>query len=240
MASGRWPVEESRSTATQIHGSSIRGDVCFQPGGEFGGFEAPGAAGGGVGDAAGGVDGVEALGPGGVEVVDAVVEGVDDAGDGEVEGVAAGGGDGAAVAVGGGAIVDDAVGAVDGELPAVVGVGLVDVDEEEGDAVAVFVVKALEGARLAPEGRSGEAAEDQDGGSAGGELRERDGVGAVALRKREVGRRGADGRRWADHAGARTVPIWEAAVGRRGVHLGDEGVGGVGWRGAAGGEKRGE
>ena len=50
---------------------------------------------------------------------------------------------------------------VDGQLPAVSGVSLLDVDDEEIDLIAVPAVELIESGNLPPEGRSSITAEDQ-------------------------------------------------------------------------------
>lgn len=56
---------------------------------------------------------------------------------------------------------------VDGQLPAIGGMGLLDVDDEEIDAVTILAVERIEGGNLPPERRSSIAPEDQHDGLGG-------------------------------------------------------------------------
>ncbi len=53
---------------------------------------------------------------------------------------------------------------VDGQLPAIGGMRLLNVDDEEIDAVTILAVERVEGGNLPPEGRSSIAPEDQHDG----------------------------------------------------------------------------
>lgn len=149
-------------------------------------MEAVGAWSAFEGDAALFVDEVEAIGPGGIGFLGGVVDGVDEGGDLDVQAADAGTGDGFAFGGGFGIGVDDLLAFVDGELPSVAGVGLLDVDDVEGGAILVSVEEGIEGGNLPPEGRSSVAAEDEDDGLAG-VLFECDAAGAAVAEEVEIG-----------------------------------------------------
>ena len=81
---------------------------------------------------------------------------------------------------------------VDGELPAVSGVSLLDVDDEEIDLIAVLAVELVERGNLPPEGRSCVATEDEHHGLAGESSGKPDAVVAVVGFEMEIGGGGTD------------------------------------------------
>ena len=81
---------------------------------------------------------------------------------------------------------------VDGELPAVSGVSLLDVDDEEIDLIAVLAVELVESGNLPPEGRSSVAAEHQHDGLAGESIGKPDAAVAVVSFEMEIGGGGTD------------------------------------------------
>ena len=81
---------------------------------------------------------------------------------------------------------------VDGELPAVSGVSLLDVDDEEIDLIAVLAVELVESGNLPPEGRSSVATEDEHHGLAGESIGKPDAVVAVVGFEMEIGGGGTD------------------------------------------------
>jgi hypothetical protein len=72
-------------------------------------------------------------------------------------------------------------------LPEVAGVSFVNVDDEEGDAVAVLLVELVERGNLPAKRRSSIAAEDEDDGLLAAEGGEGYGFGMVEKREGEVG-----------------------------------------------------
>ena len=81
---------------------------------------------------------------------------------------------------------------VDGQLPAIRRVRLLDIDDEEIDLIAVLAVELIEGGNLPPKGRSSIATEDKHDRFAGEALRKPDAVVAVVGFEMEVRGWGAD------------------------------------------------
>ena len=119
----------------------------------------------------------------------------------------------------------DLLAPVVGEHPAVLRVRLADVDDEERDLVAVAVVKLLQLAQLAAEGRSGVRAEDERHGPHAREIAEADSLAArtvcLGVEERQVeregGSAGSQGRRHQAQVGGRGHHVLEGqrGVGRR-------------------------
>ena len=81
---------------------------------------------------------------------------------------------------------------VDGQLPAIGGVSLLDIDDKKIDLIAVLAVDLIEGGNLPPKGRSSIAPEDEHHGLAGETLGKPDAVAAVVGFEVEVRGGGAD------------------------------------------------
>jgi hypothetical protein len=138
-----------------------------------------------VGDAAILIDQVDAVGPSGVGLLGGVTEFVEDGGEFDSELANAGAGDQAALVFVARAREDNVVLDVRLHLPDVAGMGLKNVDGEEGHLLAVLIVELVEGRNLPPEGRSSVAAEDEDDGLV--ECRELNAVGLIQFEEVEVG-----------------------------------------------------
>ena len=150
----------------KLHGRGVRGsprwDDAFDGGSQFFGFEAEGAGFAFVGDVAGGVDQVHAVGPAGVDRLGGVAEFVEQGGNLDSQLAHAGPSHRGAFFFVLGSREDDLIFDVALHLPDVAGVGLGDVNDEEGDLAPVLIVKFIEGGSLPPERRSGIAAENQN------------------------------------------------------------------------------
>ena len=80
-------------------------------------------------------------------------------------------------------VVDDGLIDVDRELPAVLRMGLLDVDDQELNAVLVLLVDFVQAPGLLAEGRSGVGAEDQPHRTLVAEVGERNGRLAISERR---------------------------------------------------------
>ena len=132
-----------------------------------------------VGDAAGFVYDVEALGPSGVCVVGGVVDVVDAEGDGVLEAFDEIVGDGDALGKSLRLGVADIIFHIGFHLPFVRGVGFADVDGEEIGVLFVVVVNLHHVTDVAAEGRSSVAAEDDYEGASAGAFADVEVIGAV-------------------------------------------------------------
>jgi hypothetical protein len=141
-----------------------------------------------VDDLAGAVDQVEAVGPGGVLALDGVIDAIDERGEANAEGPHTAIGDVKALGVRLRIAEDDVVADVAAHLPDVARVGFFDIHGEEGDTVAIFVVKPIERGNLPAEGRSRVTAEDEDDGAIATEGRELNCGLMVERREPEIGR----------------------------------------------------
>lgn len=178
------------------------GGQCLQGFGEVVDMKAEGAGLAFMADEALAIDEVEAIGPAGVGALDGVMAVIEEGRQFDLEVAHTGGGDVRALLFVLRVGEEDFLADVDGELPAVGGVGFLDVDDVEVDAIAVLAIELVEGGNLPPEGRSSIAAEDEDNGF-GGELgRESDAAFAVVGFEQEVG----GGRAKGEAAGAGDVP----------------------------------
>ena len=107
------------------------------------------------------IDEIEAVGPAGVGALGGVPGIVQKRGELDLQVADAGGGHVGALVLGFGIGEEHLLSQVDGQLPAVSGVSLLDVDDEEIDLIAVPAVELIESGNLPPEGRSSITAEDQ-------------------------------------------------------------------------------
>lgn len=150
-------------------------------------MEAVGTGGAFEGDAALFVDDVEPVRPGGIGLFRCVFDVVEECGDFDFQTADAGVGHGLTLRVRLRVGVNDALFLVDGELPAIARMRLLDVDDEELRAVFVLLVETVEGRNLPPEWRSSVTAEDEDDGAAG-ELAQGDSSGLIVPGEVEAGR----------------------------------------------------
>ena len=155
-----------------------------------------------VGDAAVGVDEVQAVGPGGVGLLRCVTEFVEDGGELDAELAHAGSGDEAAFVFILRAGEDDLILDVALHLPDVAGMGFEDVDHQEGDLAVVVVIQLVQSGNLPPKRWSSIAAEHEHNGLLRVEARELDAGAFVELEEIEIGSGIAE----TEFAGARVGP----------------------------------
>ena len=139
-----------------------------ESGGEFIGLKSkrPGLA--LVDHTAAGVDEVDAIRPPGIGALGGVTEFVEDRGKFDSKFTHTRVGDKSALFFAPGAGEDDFVLDVALHLPQVAGMRFEDVNDEEGDAVAILIKELVEGGNLPPERRSSVAAKDKDDWLLGG------------------------------------------------------------------------
>lgn len=113
-------------------------------------------------DAALFVDDVQPVRPAGVCLLRCVLDVVQQRRNFDLEPTDTGVGNCFALGVGLRVGVNDALPLVDGELPAIARMCLLNIDNEEVGAIFVLAVEIVEGGNLPPEGRSSVAAEDED------------------------------------------------------------------------------
>jgi hypothetical protein len=154
---------------------------------EFVGLESEGPRFAFVSDAAAGVDQVDAIGPSGVGTLGGVAELVEHGGKFDSKLTHTGAGDQAALLFIFGAGENDLVLNVALHLPDVAGMSFENIDDQEGDAIAVLIKQFVKGRNLPPEWRSSVAAEDEDDRLLGRERGELDASAFVELHQGEVG-----------------------------------------------------
>ena len=138
------------------------------------------------------VDQVQAVGPAGVGALGGVPGIVQKRGELDLQVADAGGGYVRTLVLVFGVGEEHLLAQIDGQLPAVSGVRLLDIDDEKIDLVAVLAVELIEGGNLPPEGWSSVATEDQYHGLARQTIRKPDAVVAVVGFEMEVRGWGAD------------------------------------------------
>jgi len=150
-----------------------------QPGADLVGVVVERAHPAAIGDAAGFVDDVEALGPGGVSIVGSVIDVVDAERDGVVETLDEIVGDGYALGERFRLGVTDIVLHIGLHLPLVGRVGFADVDGKEVGVIFIIVVNLHHVTDVAAEGWSSEAAEDEDERAGAGAFADVEAIGAI-------------------------------------------------------------
>jgi hypothetical protein len=178
-----------------LHGAIAGG----QPGADLVGVIVERAHAAAIGDAAGFVYDVEALGPGGVSIVGSVIDVVDAERDGVVETPDEIVGDGYALGESFRLGVTDIVLYVGLHLPLVGRVGFADVDGQEVGVIFVVVVNLHHVTDVAAEGRSSVAAEDDDEGAGAGAFADVKAIRTIESDQARVGGVIADFERAAVH-----------------------------------------
>jgi hypothetical protein len=140
---------------------SVGWDDAFDGGFQFFGFEAEGAGFAFVGNVAGGVDQVHAVGPAGVGRLGGVAEFVEQGRNLDSQLAYAGPSHRGAFVFVFRSREDDLIFDVALHLPDIAGVCLCDVDHQKLDLIFVLIIELVEGGNLPPERRSGVAAEDE-------------------------------------------------------------------------------
>jgi hypothetical protein len=197
-------------------------------GGEFVGLESEGAGTALVGDAAVGIDQVNAVGPTGILPLGGVAEFVEDGGELDPKLAHAEAGDGCAFLLVPGTCENDFIFNIALHLPDVAGVRFSDVDHQKGDLVPVLLIELVERGDLPAEGWSGIAAEDQHRRLLAFERSELDLSRFVDFGERKIGSGISD----AKIAGARVSPQcfkWEGKKDNRAGHPGHDAGEGLGW-----------
>lgn len=161
-------------------------------GGEFVGLESEGTGAALVGDAAVGIDQVDAIGPAGVLSLSRVAEFVEDRGELNPQLADAEACDRCAFFLVPRTGEDDFILDIALHLPDVAGVRFSDVDHEEGDLIPVLLIQLVERGDLPAERWSGIAAEDQYGRLLTVERGELELSGLVDLGESKVWRRISD------------------------------------------------
>ena len=138
------------------------------------------------------VDQVQAIWPAGVGALSGVPGIVDERRELDLQIAHAGGGHVGALVLVFGVGEEHFLAQVDGQLPAIGGVSLLDIDDKKIDLIAVLAVELIEGGNLPPKGRSSIAPEDEHHGLAGETLGKPDAVVAIIGFEVEVRGGGAD------------------------------------------------
>jgi hypothetical protein len=172
-----------------------------EPGAGFGGIVVEGAHAAAVGDVAGFIDDVEALGPGGVGVVGGVVHVVDAEGNRELEALGEIVGDSQALRECFRLRVTDVIFEVGFHLPLVRGMRFADVDSQKIGVIFIVVVDRNDVANLAAKGRSSKTAEDENERAGAGAFANMKMIFAVERDQARVGSDVADFQRAAVHVG---------------------------------------